>query len=109
MTTKNETPNLVEMLGAEKVEELKGEVQKITNETYQPLLDLLAKKLHFTHTEAKVTSTVQLRLVEDASGQLTLTNDVALGLKFSPEYTKDAFEEANRLILTELFARTLQK
>jgi hypothetical protein len=109
MTTKNETPNLVEMLGAEKVEELKGEVQKITNETYQPLLDLLAKKLHFTHTQAEVTSTVQLRLVEDASGQLTLTNDVALGLKFSPEYTKDAFEEANRLILTELFARTLQK
>lgn len=109
MTTKNEIPNLEEILGAEKVEELKSEIQKITNETYQPLLDLLAKRLHFTHTTAEVTSTVQLRLIEDASGQPTVTNDVALGVKFSPEYGKDAFEEANRLILKELFARSLQK
>lgn len=109
MTTKNETPDLVELLGAEKVEEMKAEIQKITNEIYQPLLNLLGKKLHFTDTKAEVTSTVQLRLVEDASGQLTVTNDVALGVKFSPEYGCDAFEEANRIILKELFARTLQK
>lgn len=109
MTTKNETPTLVDMLGAEKVEELKSEIQKITNETYQPLLDSFAQRLHFTHTTAEVTSTVQLRLVEDASGQHTVTNDVALGIKFSPEYANDAFEEANRILLKELFARTLQK
>lgn len=109
MTTKNETPNLVDMLGAEKVEEMKGEIAKITNEIYQPLLNLLGKRLHFTHTTAEVTSTVQLRLIEDASGQPTVTNDVALGIKFSPEYANDAFEEANRLLLKELFARWLQK
>lgn len=109
MTTKNETPDLVELLGAEKVEEMKAEIQKITNEIYQPLLDLLGKRLHFTRTKAEVTSTVQLRLVADANGQHTVTNDVALGIKFSPEYADDAFEEANRIILKELFARTLQK
>lgn len=109
MTTQNVTPDLVELLGAEKVEELKGEIVKITNETYQPLLDLLAKRLRFSNTKAEVTSTVQLRLVEEANGQPVVTNDVALGIKFSPEYGCDAFEEANRLILKELFARSLQK
>lgn len=84
MTTKNETPNLIDLLGAEKVEEMKGEIAKITNEIYQPLLNLLGKRLHFTHTTAEVTSTVQLRLIEDASGQPTVTNDVAIGIKVLP-------------------------
>jgi uncharacterized protein (DUF885 family) len=108
MTTKNGTPDLVELLGAEKVEELKAEIAKITNETYQPLLDLFGKRLHFTNTKAEVTSTVQLRLVKDGEGHV-VTNDVALGVKFSPEYALDAVEEANRLLLKELFARSLQK
>lgn len=109
MTTKNETPTLESMLGAEKVEEMKSEIQKITVEIYQPLLNLLGKRLHFTNTKAEVTATVQLRLIEDVSGQPTVTNDVALGVLFTPEYGNDAFEEANRLILKELFARSLQK
>lgn len=109
MTTQNVTPDLVEILGAEKVEELKGEIAKITNETYQPFLDLLGKRLHFRNSKAEVTSTVNLRLIEDASGQPVVTNDVALGIKFSPEYADDAFEEANRVILRNLFVRALEK
>lgn len=108
MTAENETPDLVELLGAERVEELKAKIAKITNETYQPVLDLLAKRLHFFNTKAEVTSTVQLRLVKIEEHH-TVTNDVALGVKFSPEYALDAVEEANRILLKELFARSLQK
>lgn len=108
MTTNKEIPTLEELLGADKIEALKDEIAAVSSETYQPLLDLLGERLHFSHTEAVVTAKVELELVE-VEDKPVVTNNVVLGITFTPTHTHDPFEEANRIILAELFARSIQK
>jgi hypothetical protein len=108
MTTKNELPTLETLLGAEKVEELKNDIKKVSQESYQPLLDKLGERLQFSHTKAEVTAEVTLTFVEE-DGHPVVGNHVSLDIVFTPAHTHDPFEKANRLILRELFGRTLKK
>lgn len=108
MTKKNTTPALEDLLDAQTLSNMKRDMQKMTNKAYQPILDILSDQLKLKRTTAQVASVAELELVVK-NGQPTVVNNFSLGIKFSPEHTDDAFEQANRLILTDLFERTVEK
>lgn len=108
MAKKNTTPALADLLDAQTLSNMKRDMQKMTNKTYQPILDILSDQLKLKHTTAQVDSVAELELVVK-NGQPTVVNNFSLGIAFSPEHTDDVFEQANRLVLTDLFTRTVEK
>lgn len=107
MTVKNELPALEDLLSAEELEETKTKVKDLTREAYQPVLNSLLERFHPTG-KAELTADVTLALVEEA-GKPVITNNVSLGIVFTPEKTYDSFEEANRIIIREMFARLIKR
>jgi hypothetical protein len=101
-------PKIEDMLGEEKMSELTSEVEQLAVEMYQPLLDLVVGKVGSRYTKATVTAKAKLVLVDEA-GSPVISNDVSLGMVFTPAVATDAFEEAHRLIIREMFARLVKK
>lgn len=101
-------PKLEELLGAEEMERVTSEVKELACKSYQPFVDNIVKRVGIGNTTVTVTSDVKLALVVQ-DGQPVITNEVALGLEFHPTVTYDVFEQAQRVIITNLFAGAMKK
>lgn len=106
--TEQQIPKLEDILGAEKLETLKADISKTTNENFQRLLDMLIERFGFDNLNAKVTSEIRLS-IEMLDGAPVITNDAKVGIAYTPAVTHDMFEQINRDILSVSFSKLIDR